>query len=101
MILDTETIIGLLALSGAVSVLVEAAKRGWRLLAECYDWSVHKPAEKLLLRLLGVGLGVVGVTSWLGLGPVEVAVGMMAGAASEIVYRWLLSRLPDRLDSLR
>lgn len=101
MILDTETIIGLVALSGAVSVLVEAVKRGWRLLAECYGWSVHAPTEKLLLRLLGVGLGVVGVTSWLGLAPVEVAVGMLAGAASEVVYRWLLSRLPDRLDSLR
>jgi hypothetical protein len=95
--LDAPTLTGLVAVSGAVAVLVEGAKRAGRAVVHRAGVEVHPEAERLTLRGLGCILGVAAVCCWLGVGVVEASVGLLAGAASEVVYRWLLSRLPDVL----
>lgn len=97
MTLDAQTLTALVAVSGAVAVLVEGAKRAGRAVAHRAGVELHPDAERFALRALGCLLGVAAVCSWLGVGVVEASVGLLAGAASEVVYRWLLSRLPDVL----
>jgi len=97
MTLDPETLLGLVAISAAVAVVVSGVKRAALLAWPDLDLWAGWP---LAVRALGVLLGAVAVVAWLGVGVAEVAVGMLAGAASEVVYRWLLRRIEDRLDGL-
>lgn len=101
MTLDTPTLMGLVAISGATSVVVEGAKRVWRALAFVRGWQVHDDTERTALRILGVIVGCAAVLAWMGTGIVEASVGMLTGASSEVVYRWLLSRLPGVLEGVR
>jgi hypothetical protein len=95
--IDAPTLTGLVAISGAVAVVVEGVKRAGRAVAHRAGVEVHPDAERFALRSLGCALGVAAVCCWLGVGVVEASVGVLAGAASEVVYRWLLSRLPNLL----
>lgn len=97
MTLDAQTLTALVCISAAVAVLVEGAKRSARAVLARAGVVVHVELERLAVRALGCGLGVAAVCAWLGVGVVEASVGLLAGAASEVVYRWLLSRLPDVL----
>lgn len=97
MTLDLTTLAHLVAVSGAVAVVVEGIKRLARLVLVRARVGVAAEVERLGLRALGVGLGVAAVGTGWGWGVVEVSVGLLAGAASEVVYRWLLARLPDLL----
>ena len=96
MTLDLDTITQLLAVSGAVAVLVEAVKRLIR------TWATpDERIERLFLRGLGLALGLHAVCITWGYTVVPASVGLLAGAASEVVYRWLLAELPALLDRLR
>ena len=97
MTLDLATLGQLVAVSGGVAVVVEGAKRAARLAVARLGITVAPELERLAVRALGVGLGVVAVGLGWGWDVVAVSVGLLAGAASEVVYRWLLSRLPDLL----
>ena len=87
----------LLVVSCVCALAVEAVKRAVRLAApEVTGHAAWRPALRLLGVLAGVGL-VVGVY-----GPSLIAamVGGLAGAASEVVYRWALRWLTDRLAAI-
>jgi hypothetical protein len=96
MTLDLATLAELVAVSGGVAVCVEAVKTLIRT-ATTPDESV----ERVYLRGLGLLLGVALVGLGWGWGVVEVSVGLLAGAASEVVYRWLIAELPALLERLR
>ena len=97
MTLDADTLLALVAISGGVAVVVELVKMGGRLMLPGVE---GHPAEALVLRALACALGVAAVVPVWGVSPVEVAVGLLAGAASEVVYRWGLRRVPRLLDRL-
>lgn len=99
MILELYDIGFLVAVSACVAALVELAKGGIRLAIPRIEGS---KAEPLLYRLLAMGLGVVLV---LGMLPTEgrasfisgLVLGILAGAASEVVYRWFFRKLLPRI----
>lgn len=92
MTLDLATLTQIVAISGAVAVVVESAKRFIR------TWRTPPEAvERVYLRGLSLALGVGAVGWGWGWDVVPLSVGLLAGAASEVVYRWLLARLPDLL----
>lgn len=95
--LDMPTLYNLVAVSGGIACVVEGVKRAARLALGRAGVVVAPELERLALRALGAGLGVAAVGWGWGWGVVEVSVGVLAGAASEVVYRWLLARLPDLL----
>lgn len=96
MTLDLTTLAQLVAVSGGVAVVVETVKESVR--------TVTTPPERwerVGLRALGLGLGTVAVCVMWEWDVVPASVGLLAGAASEVVYRWLLRELPGALDRLR
>ena len=95
--LDTSMLAGLAAISAGVAVVVSALKRTALTLWPSLDLL---PVWPLVVRGLSVTLGAAAVPAWLGFGVVEVCVGLLAGAASEVVYRWALRWIESRLDGL-
>jgi hypothetical protein len=96
MTLDLATLAELVAVSGGVAVAVESVKTLIRTFT-----LPDESLERIYLRGLGLLLGVALVGIGWGWGVVEVCVGMLAGAASEVVYRWLIAELPALLERLR
>jgi hypothetical protein len=94
--LDLATLTQLVAVSGGVAVVVGAAKGAVR------TWATpDERLERAYLRGLSLVLGVAAVGWGWGWTVVPISVGLLAGAASEVVYRWLLRELPGLLDRLR
>lgn len=96
---DAMTVLAMMvAVSAGVAGVVEVVKAALRLAHD--QWEGH-PAERVTLRSLAV---LLGVGALLPLGSaygvpwtVSAAAGALAGASSEVVYRWVLRWLESRL----
>lgn len=81
----------LVAISAGIAAMIEWTKEVAR------ELRLPLRRERIVYRGLALALGVAAVYAlapWYGAPwPVAVAVGLLAGAASEVVYRWLIRDL--------
>jgi len=85
MTLDLDTLTGLGLIAGAVAAVVSGLK-----VPAALAWPelTTSPLWRWGLRALAASLAVAAVVAWIGVGPVQIAAGVIAGMLSETAYRW-------------
>lgn len=87
MTVDLPFIAMLVAVSCTVAIVLDIVKE---VVTEAFPGIKAHPAKRIGVRLAAVLLGIGLVKMTMGPGWVQVCLGVLAGASSEVVYRWLL-----------